>query len=280
MSKPKNQVIERAHLEAYRSTRSEFAFEMKVLSRLSQLGFSCEHSGTYSDPVTEKVRQFDIRARIRWQDDVLSLAVECKSLLATAPLVLSRAPRKRNEAFHQVMRIPIKRPNHHDLRPWVTYHVRHPYSAYKVTGLVGKKMDIVSCSDRNEFVASDRDIFDKFSQSLSSCFDLIRSAAPAAGRGTNQVVVPVVVVPDGMLWGLDYDAEGGAVGPPQPLEKAEFFVSTRWASISDGVGFAYRISHVEIVTFSALRTLVDKFSPVVDVSTFEVPENDATEEPD
>jgi hypothetical protein len=49
-------------LDEYLNSESDFAFEMSVLSLLRQMHFTCSHSGTYEDPVTGKIRQYDLRA--------------------------------------------------------------------------------------------------------------------------------------------------------------------------------------------------------------------------
>ena len=47
-----------AELTQFVNERSDFAFEMEVLARLRGAEFVCSHSGTYRDPVTEKIRQY------------------------------------------------------------------------------------------------------------------------------------------------------------------------------------------------------------------------------
>ena len=58
-----NRKIDDTDLAEYLATQSGFAFELQCLQRLHTLGYQCQHGGSYSDPVTRKIRQFDIRAR-------------------------------------------------------------------------------------------------------------------------------------------------------------------------------------------------------------------------
>src|SRR3989337_2844914 len=81
---------------------SDFAFEMRVLAQLRELGFECSHSGTYRDPVTEKFRQYDIRAVKHQNQSTLALAVECKNFRPNYPILLSAVPRTLPEAFHDL----------------------------------------------------------------------------------------------------------------------------------------------------------------------------------
>jgi hypothetical protein len=82
---------------------SDFGFEMQVLRQLRAAGFTCSHSGTYRDPVTDKIRQFDIRASKGRVGALLQLAVECKKLRPNNPLLLSATARTSEEAFHDLV---------------------------------------------------------------------------------------------------------------------------------------------------------------------------------
>jgi len=64
----------------YLSTESDFAFELHVLNTLIAHGFTCEHGGSYDDPVTKKPREFDIRATKTLGHFHIRLAVECKNV--------------------------------------------------------------------------------------------------------------------------------------------------------------------------------------------------------
>jgi hypothetical protein len=68
--------ITKAEIDKFVAEDSDFGFEMSVLAELRTLGFECSHSGTYSDPMTKKIRQFDLRATIERADCKLALAVE------------------------------------------------------------------------------------------------------------------------------------------------------------------------------------------------------------
>jgi hypothetical protein len=56
MAKLKPDPITAKHLEDFVANDSDFAFEMKVLAQLRNLEFDCKHSGTYQDPVSDKIR--------------------------------------------------------------------------------------------------------------------------------------------------------------------------------------------------------------------------------
>src|SRR5579864_2142597 len=103
MAKLKPDPITANDLADFATTNSDFGFEMQVLSRLRAEGFTCSHVGTYRDPVTDKMRQFDIRGSVDCGDSTLALAVECKNLRPNNPLLLSAVPRISAEAFHELL---------------------------------------------------------------------------------------------------------------------------------------------------------------------------------
>ena len=57
--------ITQSDIAEYLNGYSDFSFEIKVLKKFTNLGYECEHGGTYEDPVTGKSREFDIRALIQ-----------------------------------------------------------------------------------------------------------------------------------------------------------------------------------------------------------------------
>src|SRR5947207_747437 len=104
MTKLSNKVVTADDLQTFIDSKADFAFEMRVLRRFEQLGYSCAHGGTYRDPITKKTRQFDIRA---WRADAeaarLGIAAECKNIGANFPLLVHAVPRKPGEAFHELI---------------------------------------------------------------------------------------------------------------------------------------------------------------------------------
>lgn len=62
MAKLKNKEISESDVLEYVEEQSDFAFELRVHRQLLACGFECEHGGTYEDPITSKIRQFDQQA--------------------------------------------------------------------------------------------------------------------------------------------------------------------------------------------------------------------------
>jgi hypothetical protein len=173
-----------ADLLKFLDTQSDFAFELKALKALNEKGFNCEHGGTYSDPVTRKPRQFDIRAKNVWKDVCISLAVECKNLSDTSPLLVSCVPRSPAEAFHEV--VPSFDVFHKGLYTMADECIRFSgeTSIYKPDDPVGKSTERVAKKDDGTFNSSDGDVYEKWAQAVSSAQDLINRAARDKGHYT------------------------------------------------------------------------------------------------
>ena len=228
---------------------SDFALEMQVLRKLSNLEFECSHSGTYQDPVTDKIRQFDLRASRLKDTFRLSLAVECKNLRSDRPLLISAVPRTQGEAFHEVISTIV-------YAPFVLSERRDGHrSPYKQGEMVGKKTDQVGRNAGGNLFSDDSATFDKLNQAINSTKDLI---ARSIDRGfTYQVILPVLVVPQDRLWQVDYAENGNIVREPHQVTRTTLFVAHRWSEkLPSGLLLSYRISHLEIVTLKGLEDAV------------------------
>jgi hypothetical protein len=257
MAKLKTSPIAAKDLADFVTTNSDFGFEMQVLTRLRAEGFSCLHSGTYRDPVTDKIRQFDIRASLDCGDSTVALAVECKNLRPNSPLLLSAVPRTHAEAFHDLF---ICRLNA-IYNQFLVEPVIGNASAYKPGDMVGKKTDQVGRDTSGELVSNDEATFDKLNQAVNSCQDLLRTLSVKVSPPFQRAIVPVLVVPTGLLWQVDYNSDGAITMPPHEVKRAAFFLDHAWSATSiHGGNISYRLSHIEVVTFEALTGIAESWS--------------------
>src|SRR5450759_4229763 len=214
---------------------SDFAFEMAVLAELDSLGFACDHSHTYIDPVTQKIRQFDIRAKLSFPPDHhLRLSVECKNLQSFFPLVVHRVPRRDDEAFHDLIRyFPMPGSSIPPITDRTVFRNAGKSSRYRTCDIVGKRFDQVGKAPDGAPVIDDSDVFGKLSQALNSANDLIQAAAHGSDRGIH-CVLPIIVVPDGTLWAMDYDSHGAVIAAPHQVDEATYFIGHSWPT--EGIG--------------------------------------------
>ena len=229
---------------------------METLALLDKLAVQCEHSGTYVDPITAKMRQFDIRGELRvGKLGKLWLAVECKNVGDSCPVVVHTVPRNESESF--VTGLVYKRPPGNLSGRMDPSFVRLSGldTPYQVGESVGKAFDQVKLSPSGEPSIGESEAFDKFSQAVNSLRDLIVRGTRQWNEPSFQFFLPVLVVPEGRLWAVRYNEHGGRVGLPAQAVHVSHFLNHSWPC-----GFAdleYPVSHLEIVTPSGLRTLVE-----------------------
>lgn len=268
MAKLKDKKIEKQDIEEYLSQYSDFSFEIKALQKLIKLGFECEHSGTYEDPITKKTRQFDIRATlIKDLTDKIQfrfcMAVECKNLRENFPLIVHCLPRTNVEAYQHL--IWSTYPSDF-LHPILTYGMRlrlDDNSVYKEGDFVGKSCDQVgrSSSQNGEIVGYDSDVFEKISQSINSTFDIIKKSHYAGDKETMVVsfVLPVLVVPNNRIWSICYDTSGNVVDGPKPIPHISYYIDKSWKFGGGNERVErYFLSHMEIVEFDSIENMISK----------------------
>ena len=246
--------ITRADLKRFLATESDFAFEMKVRQRLRELGFETEHGGAYTDPVTDKVRQFDIRAWRHEDPYTLALAVECKNFHQSNALLVSTVPRTESEAFHSVVQ------RHDAGYAYSSVHRTDRSSIYLPGHPVAKSTDQVRRDTSGKFVSSDQETFERLNQAINSCKDLCERFTRRTQKPLYRVVVPVLVVPARRLWQVDYNEAGLRIGEPRTTKGVPFYLSHAWTypGPHGPSEHTYTISHVEILTADNLQALTER----------------------
>jgi hypothetical protein len=267
--------IGEADLLEYIENESDFAFEIRVVKELMQYG-DLSHGGTYIDPNTQKPRQFDIRMSILDESRVIRLAVECKNLKRSYPAIISCLPRSLQEATNDVViSIDVSRwrfdlPDRFDfpgIERLESARVLHPedtISLYPVGHPVGKAITQVGRDTTGKLNSRDGDVYDKWSQALSSANDLVGICQKDGDRSIRgfcfSCVVPVLVVPDGTLWSCEFDAGGNRRTVPTKVERAQLYVGREYLIDTNGIGPGepYTLSHLEVVTLSGFGKLIEQ----------------------
>jgi hypothetical protein len=253
-----DQIITAADLSEYLSSQDDFALELFVYHKAREYGFITKHGGTYLDPITKKPRQFDVRAYFQVSPNRLHLAIECKSLRPTYPLLLSRIPRSRAESFHQLISCDniagstaAMRRRNNASRSYATI-VRHvgSRSIYHAGDFVAKTMTQVCRDNDGHLKSGDAGVYDKWSQALASADELVSLAeygylADLADKKLLTFVLPVLVVSDGALWVADYSEDGREVSDPVQIDESVLFVGRDY---SGPKRISYTISHLHILT--------------------------------
>jgi hypothetical protein len=188
MARVRDTPITTADIREYLDTQDDFDLELHLYRTATQLGLVASHGGTYEDPITKKHRQYDVRAWAERRQQRLDLAIECKALRPSFPLVVSRIPRAADESFHHLILSHTREPDSGEVYSRIdldrarTLPMDGRYSIYGQGEPVGKSTTQVGRNDKGEFVAWDGEAFDKWSQALASADDLVNGASGAHER--------------------------------------------------------------------------------------------------
>jgi hypothetical protein len=261
-----DRVLTAGDIAEYLETADDFAFEREVYHVAHGLRFEAEHAALYSDPVTGKQRQSDVRASYTLQDNRIALAIECKGLTADYPLLISCVPQAHSEAHHEILKVSEESPAAAYLGPSLVFprvttvlSERHP-CIYPAGQGVGKSMRQVrreTRGDRRGQMTSGDDVFDKWTQAVASLAEMIESGAGQLRRGARQnlqyiAFLPVLVVSDGTLWVADYSSRGELQREPFQVPELTYYLGRQYAL--EGQSAVLTISHLHIITRSEIRT--------------------------
>ncbi len=253
------QEIQAEDITQYLDDRDDFDLELFAYRTLKANGWFAELGGTYVDPVLGKPRQYDVRARIRFSREIereLYLAVECKSLTKENPLVVSRVPRPIRESLHDV----IIRHFHKDVHDKTfTVHTSRPddFRLYGTDEMVGKSATQIRWDRSGKLAASDADAYDKWAQALASAAELVETAAnrEIKDKSVFAFVMPILLVNDGTLWTVDYDAEGKRAAP-QAASDPVLFVDRKVELDGRYHAYTYHLSHLHIHTRASFERML------------------------
>lgn len=273
MSKISPDPITKSDVKKYLNNYSDFSFELKVLKKFVDLGYECSHSGTYTDPVTNKSREYDIRALFQKEFIRFHLSIECKNLRENFPLVVHCLERKENESYNELIFTfepktpaqkvgPISLPLPSALMESSRSTRVQKVSLYPKGQFVGKAIDqIGKRQDNSEITSNDGEVFDKISQAINSSVDLISEASnldTSSVPGYLTFVCPVLIVPDHALWQAKYSDDGEQLSEPEQIKHISYYIGKDW-SVNGGFQLlTYTISHLEIITYSEIQNFVEK----------------------
>lgn len=236
---------------------SDFQLGLDVFNSFVTRGVRPTHGGLYTDPITSKDRQYDLRAEIQHGICTLKLAVECKNLKPSLPLLVSRVPRMIGESYHEVVlgRTQSLPRNSGDIfrAQGQIFRSREPVG--KAATQVGRTVE--EGKDRtSQILSNDSEAYEKWSQAIASSNDLIGQcghSSIADATVAAAVVFPVLVVPNETLWCADYSVDGVLERPPQQVAQCTLFVGKR--AVAGAI--EYTISHLLIFTKAAFDTYLE-----------------------
>lgn len=258
-------ILIKEDIESFICEQSNFAFELEVLHELVMEGFKCQHGGTYTDPVTGKNRQFDIRASKQIDDTILNLAIECKNISENTPLLAHCVSRNRNESYYESL----------------SYHYDHNKTNSTPSGqitvnehrneLYGYGKDSYrSCKDLSQLweeevqkskilVSRDNEVFDKWTQALCSCTSWITEQVDIVQYGTpieeerKLIFIPILIIPENTLWKTSFSEEGVWHEDVSKTDHVSLFIDKEIRLKTENRAL-FKISHLEVITFNSFKS--------------------------
>lgn len=257
MARLRDAPIGAAEMLRFLEVDSDFGFELRVLRLLNERGIECQHVGHYSDPITKKSREFDIRLRVSSANCHLFAAIECKNLRDNFPLIVSCVPRAPIEAWHEIVDAFDVRQDASPLGGRSrSIRIDGPASHYAQGDWVGKSTAQVGVDTQGEIISHDKEVYDKWGQSLASLGDLA-SDIDEIPDGNYATALPIVVVPDGRLWQASYQTDGRRIRDPERVDRCSVYIGGAEVSVSFECKLA--VSHVEFMTVRGLMLFVTNF---------------------
>lgn len=246
------------------STGDDFRLELEVYNICKTNSFQASHGGTYQDPATKKTRQYDIRAsRMRERDRLMvQFAIECKCLKPYFPLLVYQTPKTESEDYHEIVfSYEPPDPSLPVIPTAKNERFGGRYSLYRDIKFVGKStVQVGKTEQKKEFTGDDSEVFDKWSQALSSANDLISRSAHFREEYKTKwffaATVPILVVPDNTLWTANFSEEGVQIGAPKQAPETKIYIGKDYwhpGSIS------YTISYLHVYTVKAFKKFVRSF---------------------
>lgn len=264
MTKPQVPVVPTSSdVGNYFKTKTDLALELFVYKLACDLGFEAVHGGTYIDPVSQKVRQYDVRASMQRGQYCLRLAIECKALSPAAPLVVACTRRAFDDAVVDFVHAIDPTCPHLTSKSVAQRHRRVPSrpEMYATNGYVGKTIAQIEFDHKSSEWISKGDLFDKWSQALGSAADLFEEAKRASTRYMPDVytaVIPILVIPDNTLWVAGFSDSGVAADEPQLASSMSLQVHRVFDSDPD-TGFT--VSHLHLIARGALENVLKCLAP-------------------
>jgi hypothetical protein len=271
MPKLKSENIEIKDIKEYLTTSDDFQFELDIFRVCQNYGWDSVHGGVYQDPVTNKDRQFDIRAQMLKRNCLVKIAVECKNLTKNHPLLISRIPRLRNESVHQIIETkdlslepfanitpPIG--NEKNVR---VFEFTEGRSIFPVGMMLGKSTAQIGRLVSGELTSGDSEVYDKWTQAIASSYDLVRESTHAylqtKKSPTFIYVQPILVIALDTLWVVDYNEDGSMAEDPKKVDECSLYLNKFVYPIA-GNSAHTTISHLLIFTRQGFEIYLRKFT--------------------
>lgn len=196
----------------------------------------------------------------------ISLAIECKNLHNSSPLVICGRGRTPDEAYHCYVETQYQN-GHLFPRPKKV----HNSQFYSKHAFVGKSLARLKQDKGKLYTEPQQDIYDRWSQAVTSAKELGRQSCTHFKdnkQGSQSTfALPVVVPPDGLLWKVAYDRSGRITGHPERVDEGTLFITSQFEV---NPGQVCVLTHIHFVTLKGFSLLLQRFLEDPDASQYQI----------
>lgn len=276
MAKRELKPISGEDIQEFIDSNSDFGLEIQVKKAISDLGIIPLHGGTYLDPLQDINREYDFRFTYKQGIRTLYIAVECKNISSYSPVLVSCLPRSANESKSQLFVVTKDKmlKSKASTRPGGTRYgltnIFHPLEIenpkrYPVEQLCGKSVNQVTRKGDGSFSGKDSEIFDRWSQAVSSLIDFSQEprTISIATEYELHAFLPIVVIPDERLWHIGYDSLGNVIQPLDQTDCISVYVDKTFDNFNSKrpvnlrAPADVRFSHIEFMTLTGFHNFIN-----------------------
>ena len=264
---PNDQPFSAEEIDAFLSSgrEADFLLELEVLNVLAEFNYNLSFCGRYEDPISQKTREFDIRARqlSRNSNKMLALAVECKNIPVKSPILALCSSRTSDEANIEFVRckeppLPTSSVVNRlrvERKVWDPY-VESKFHCRSIVQLKGAKRN----TEKPEYgVVGNQQggLHTKWEQANASLGEILNEVAQNQHpRADEFYFFPFLVVPDGTLWTVSYNQEGQRVEEPKLAESVYQHIWLRCDFSTRPTAQCFRIAKMHITTLTGFQTFL------------------------
>jgi hypothetical protein len=269
----KNKIPDSVDILNYIKEKDDFNFEINVLKLGTDNGFLCKHAGSYIDPLSKKIRQFDLQFEMHFGSFHIFLPIECKNLNPEYPIVISQTPRELNESYHEIIvsknlyQAGSKKSVNEFIEDDDRFNKSFPVKIstnnkiYPKKANVGKSIMQISVDVDGKANSKNEEIYDKWIQVFGQARSVLNQAAEIYNKNTNDfnfsAIFPILVIPNNCLWTINYDLNGNILNKPKLEDYSELYFGLE-SSFTDIYEDFFTFSHLKICTFKAFEKYLQK----------------------
>lgn len=277
----------------YLVEKDDFNFEIKVLKSGIDSRFKCNHGGSYNDPITNKIRQFDLQFEKHFENFHIYLAIECKNLRPKNPILLSQTPRQMHESFHELIisKITKRDGSRTEISDFLkesfvgnkskSIRISKDNKLYPYKNFVGKSIIQSGFKQNEKPNGKNEEIYDKWIQAFGQGQSLLNKAASIYNTNNLKLnlsaIFPILVIPNNCLWIVNYNLDGNIDSIPKLCDSGELYFSIE-NTFTDKFPDLFNFSHLNIYTYNGFINFLNKLEKGSEFLEYIFPEEDIIEQ--